>query len=36
MEEVVQRANLKAALQRVRKNKGTAGIDGMTVEELPE
>jgi group II intron reverse transcriptase/maturase len=35
MEEVVQSANLKAALHRVRRNKGAAGIDGMTVEELP-
>ncbi len=28
--------NLQAALKRVRKNKGSPGIDGMTVEELPE
>ena len=35
MEEVVERANLKAALQRVKANKGSPGIDGMTVEELP-
>jgi RNA-directed DNA polymerase len=34
MEEVVQPANLKAALQRVKQNKGGPGIDGMTVEEL--
>ena len=31
-----ERANLQAALKRVRKNKGSAGIDGMTVDELPE
>jgi group II intron reverse transcriptase/maturase len=35
MEEVVQPANLKAALQRVKRNKGGPGVDGMTVEELP-
>jgi RNA-directed DNA polymerase len=35
MEEVVERANLKAALRRVKANKGSPGIDGMTVEELP-
>ncbi len=36
MERVCEHANLKAALKRVRKNKGSAGIDGMTVDELPE
>ncbi len=35
MEEVVQPGNLKAALQRVKRNKGGPGIDGMTVEDLP-
>ena len=35
MEEVCERENLKHALQRVRRNKGSAGIDGMTVEHLP-
>jgi RNA-directed DNA polymerase len=35
MERVLTRPNLHAALQRVRRNKGSAGIDGMTVEELP-
>ena len=34
-EEVCERENLKAALRRVRRNKGAAGIDGMTVEQLP-
>ena len=34
MEEVVRRDNLKAALQRVRQNKGSPGTDGMTTEEL--
>jgi len=36
MEKVVSRRNLQAALKRVRKNKGSPGIDGMTVDELPE
>jgi RNA-directed DNA polymerase len=35
MEQVVERANAKAALKRVRQNKGSPGIDGMTVEALP-
>jgi RNA-directed DNA polymerase len=35
MERVLSRPNLKAALKRVRKNKGGPGIDGMTVEDLP-
>ena len=35
MEEVVQRGNAKAALKRVRQNKGSPGVDGMTVGELP-
>ncbi len=34
MEEVVERENLKAALRRVRQNKGSPGTDGMTTEEL--
>ncbi len=36
MEKVVSRRNLQAALKRVRKNKGSPGIDGMTVDELPD
>ena len=35
MEEVCERENLKRALRRVRSNKGSPGIDGMTVNELP-
>jgi RNA-directed DNA polymerase len=31
MEEVCERENLKAALRQVRANKGSAGVDGMTV-----
>jgi RNA-directed DNA polymerase len=34
MEEVCQRENLWKALQRVRQNKGSPGIDGMTVKKL--
>lgn len=34
MEGVLSRQNLQAALKRVRKNKGSPGIDGMRVEEL--
>jgi len=36
MEEVCERKNCAQALARVKSNKGSAGIDGMTVEELPE
>jgi len=34
MEAVVERENMKAALRRVKANKGCAGVDGMSVEEL--
>jgi group II intron reverse transcriptase/maturase len=36
MAKACERPNLQAALKRVRKNKGSAGIDGMTVDELPD
>src|SRR6516225_767521 len=36
MEEVCEWENLKQALQQVKANKGSPGIDGMTVEELPD
>jgi group II intron reverse transcriptase/maturase len=36
MEAVVEGRNLRAALKRVRQNGGSPGLDGMTVEELPE
>lgn len=36
LELVVSRQNLQRALKRVRQNKGSAGIDGMTVDELPD
>jgi RNA-directed DNA polymerase len=35
MERVVDRYNLQCALQQVQRNKGSAGIDGMTVDDLP-
>jgi len=35
MEEVVEGDNLRKALKRVRSNKGSPGIDGMTVWQLP-
>lgn len=35
MEEVVERENLDRALKRVRKNRGSPGIDGITVKGLP-
>src|SRR5258706_2841691 len=36
MEEVCERENRREALKRVRANKGSPGLDGMTVDELPE
>src|SRR5450755_318078 len=36
MEEVCERENLKEALRRVKVNKGSAGIDGMTVERITD
>ena len=35
MEEVCKRENLKKALRRVKSNRGSPGIDGLTVDELP-
>lgn len=34
MERVVERGNLIRALRRVRQNRGSPGVDGMTVDEL--
>ena len=35
MEDVCERENCKQALSRVKANKGSPGVDGMTVGELP-
>lgn len=34
LDEILNRSNLNAAFKQVYKNKGAAGIDEMTVEEL--
>ena len=34
MEKICERTNLNRAYKQVRKNKGAAGVDGMTVNEL--
>jgi len=34
MEEIVERENLKEALRRVKANKGSAGVDGTTVNQI--
>ena len=36
MEAICERENCGEALKRVRSNQGSPGIDGMTVDELPE
>ena len=35
LEQVMARPNLRAAWQRVRANKGAAGVDGMSLDEFP-
>ena len=35
MERICQRENLWQALKRVKRNGGSPGIDGMTVDDLP-
>ena len=35
MEEACERENCKQALARAKANKGSAGVDGMTVQQLP-
>jgi len=35
IEEVLRRENLVSALKRVKANKGAPGVDGMSVDELP-
>ena len=34
MEEVCERGNCQQALKRVKANKGSAGVDGMTVQRV--
>jgi RNA-directed DNA polymerase len=34
MEDILERGNLKSALKRVVTNRGSAGVDGMSVEKL--
>jgi len=36
LERVLERANLQRALKQVRSNRGAPGIDGMTVDALPQ
>jgi RNA-directed DNA polymerase len=36
MEEVCERENLKAALRQVKANKGSPGVDGMTVGSIQD
>jgi len=36
MEHAVEYANVLAALKRVRQNKGSPGVDEVTVGELPQ
>ena len=36
MEEVCERENLKDALRRVQANKGSAGVDGMTISGIAD
>jgi RNA-directed DNA polymerase len=36
IEEVCERENCRQALKRVKANRGNPGVDGMTVQQLPE
>jgi RNA-directed DNA polymerase len=36
MEEVCERGNLKEALRRVKANKGSPGVDGMTIDGITD
>jgi RNA-directed DNA polymerase len=36
MEEVCERQNLREALRRVKANRGSPGIDGMTIDEITD
>ncbi len=35
MAAIVERENLRKALARVKRNRGAAGVDGMSVDDLP-
>ncbi len=35
MEEICERENLRKAWKRVRDNKGSPGVDGMTIDQMP-
>ena len=36
LSRVLERGNMQRVLKQVRRNKGAPGIDGMTVDDLPE
>lgn len=36
IDRVVDKYNMERAIEKVRKNKGALGVDGMTVDELEE
>jgi RNA-directed DNA polymerase len=36
LEKILESENLKAAFKRVKSNKGSHGVDGMSVDELPQ
>jgi retron-type reverse transcriptase len=36
IEKVINRKNIRKAYLRVRANKGSAGVDGMSVDDLPK
>jgi RNA-directed DNA polymerase len=36
MEQICERENLRAALQQVQSNQGSPGVEGMTVQQLPD
>ena len=36
LERALERSNMFSALRRVRRNQGAPGVDGVTVEELPD
>jgi RNA-directed DNA polymerase len=36
MEQIIAPSNMREAYRRLKRNKGCAGVDGMTIEELPD